>query len=150
MISLKNALDRIQEKCAPNDMVIIQESTRPMVSSEMISKLLQAASEKDSATICHAMTDYVQFDVRNQRAKYVDRNTMIALQSPEAHRFSLMKEVFQKAQEKNHPLTESCCTMLLYNLGYEINFIEGNINNIKIVREEDIAAFGALVKEKEL
>ena len=150
MISLKNALDRIQEKCAPNDMVIIQESTRPMVSSEMISKLLQSASEKDSATICHAMTDYVQFDIRNQRAKYVDRNTMIALQSPEAHRFSLMKEVFQKAQEKNHPLTESCCTMLLYNLGYEINFIEGNINNIKIVREEDIAAFGALVKEKEL
>ena len=147
IISLKNALDRIQEHCAPNDMVIIQESTRPMVSSEMISKLLQAALEKDSATICHAMTDYVQFDIRNRRAKYVDRNTMIALQSPEAHRFSLMKEVFQKALEKNHPLTESCCTMLLYNLGYEINFIEGSINNIKIVREEDIAAFGALVKD---
>lgn len=147
MISLKNAFDRIQAHCSPNDMVIIQESTRPMVSSEMISKLLQAAMEKDSATICHAMTDYVQFDIRNQRAKYVDRNTMIALQSPEAHRFSLMEEVFQKAQEKNHPLTESCCTMLLYNLGYEINFIEGGINNIKIVREEDIAAFGALVKD---
>ena len=147
IVSLKNALDRIQERCAPNDMVIIQESTRPMVSSEMISKLLQAAMEKDSATICHAMTDYVQFDIRNQRAKYVDRNTMIALQSPEAHRFSLMEDVFRKAQEQNHPLTESCCTMLLHNLGYQINFIEGNINNIKIVREEDLAAFSALVSE---
>lgn len=147
LISLKNAIDSIREHCSPNDMILIQESTRPMVTSEMISKLLQAATEKGSATICHAMTDYVQFDTRNRRARYVDRNTMIALQSPEAHRFSLVEEVFQKAEEKNHPLTESCCTLLLYDLGYELNFIEGNTNNIKIVREEDIAAFSALIKE---
>ena len=37
--------------------------------------------------------------------------------------------------------------MLLYHLGYEINFIESSINNIKIVREEDIAAFRALIRE---
>ena len=43
-------------------------------------------------------------------------------------------------------MMESCCTMLLYNLGYEINFIESHVNNIKITREEDIAAFGALMK----
>lgn len=144
--SLKNALDCIQADCSPDDLILIQESTRPMVSTEMISKLLQSATENGSATICHAMTDYVQFDVTYKKARYVDRNTLIALQSPEAHRFSLMKEVFHKAQEKNHPLTESCCTMLLYNLGYEINFIESSINNIKIVREEDIAAFSALAK----
>ena len=57
-----------------------------------------------------------------------------------------MKEVFALAQQRKHPLTETCCTMLLYNLGYNINFIEGGINNIKIVREEDIAAFSAMVK----
>ena len=43
-------------------------------------------------------------------------------------------------------MTESCCTMLLYDMGYEINFIKSSINNIKIAREEDIAAFSALVK----
>ena len=36
--------------------------------------------------------------------------------------------------------------MLLYNLGYNINFIESSINNIKIVREEDVAAFSAMIK----
>jgi hypothetical protein len=54
----------------------------------------------------------------------VDRSTTIALQSPEAHRLELIEQVFQKAREQKHPLTESCCTMLLYNLGYKINFIE--------------------------
>jgi 2-C-methyl-D-erythritol 4-phosphate cytidylyltransferase len=36
--------------------------------------------------------------------------------------------------------------MLLHNLGYDINFIESNINNIKISREEDIAAFSAQIE----
>ena len=53
---------------------------------------------------------------------------------------------FEQAKAQRHPLTESCCTMLMYNLGYPINFIEGGINNIKIVREEDLTVFSALVK----
>lgn len=145
--SLKNALDYIRGRYDEDDLVIIQEATRPMVSTEMISTLLQACAEKGSATICHSMKDYVQFSLRGNKAEYVDRNTTIALQSPEAHRLGLMNEVFRKAQEQQHPLAESCCTMLLYNLGYDINFIDSSINNIKITREEDIAAFSALVKE---
>lgn len=143
--SLKNAVDCLQGKYSPDDLIIIQESTRPMVSLEMISKLLQACVEKGSATICHSMKDYVQFDISGGSAKYVDRNSTIAMQSPEAHRFALINEVFERAKQIEHQLTESCCTMLLYNLGYDINFIESNVNNIKITREEDIAAFSALV-----
>ncbi len=147
MASLKNAVDHLKGLCAPEDLIIIQESTRPLVKVETISRLLQACSEKGSATICHAMKDYVQFEISGSKAKYVDRDVLIALQSPEAHRFALLREVFAKAKEQRHPLTESCCTMLLYNLGYDINFIESSINNIKIAREEDLAAFSALVRE---
>lgn len=144
--SLKNAVDHIKKQYKEDDLVIVQESTRPLVTAETISRLLQACTEKGSATICHSMDDYVQFNISGSRAEYVDRNAVIALQSPEAHRLRLMNEVFEKARVKMHPLTESCCTMLLYNLGYDINFIESGINNIKVTREEDLAAFGALVK----
>lgn len=147
MASLKNALDEIYDNYADEDIVIIQEATRPMVLSETISRLLQATEKNGSATVCHSMKEYVQFNVVGHKARYVDRDTMVALQSPEAHRFSLIKEVFSNAQESGHDLTESCCAMLLYNLGYRINFIESAINNIKITREEDIAAFAALVKQ---
>lgn len=146
ILSLKNALDHISVRYAPEDLVIIQESTRPMITTETISKLLLACQDRDSATICHSMNEYVQFSVSDFGAKYIDRSTTIALQSPEAHRLSLMNEVFAKAACQQHALTETCCTMLLYNLGYKINFIEGGVNNIKIVREEDIAAFAAMIK----
>ena len=146
IVSLKNAVDALMNLYALDDLIMIQEATRPMVTSEMISKLLQVCSEKRSATICHSMKEYVQFDISNRRAKYVDRNTTIALQSPEAHRLSLLETVFEKAAERQHVLNESCCTMLLYNLGFDINFIESNVNNIKITREEDIAAFSAMLR----
>lgn len=146
--SLKNAFDAIKDQYDANDLILIQEATRPMVSAEMISNLLLTCVEKDSATICHSMSDYVQFDISQGKATYLDRNAIIALQSPEAHRLHLIQEVFHKAEQQNHPLTESCCTMLLHNLGYDINFIQSHVNNIKITREEDIAAFGALRREQ--
>ena len=144
--SLKNAVEYLQRHYAKEDLVIIQEATRPLITPGTISNLLLACAEKGSATICHSMNEYVQFRIRDGKAEYVDRNAMIALQSPEAHRLNLLTEVFQKAQQRQLPLTQSCCTMLLNDLGYDIHFIESNINNIKIVRDEDLAAFGAQVR----
>ena len=93
------------------------------------------------------MKDYVQFTYKNGESEYLDRDTIVSLQSPEAYKHSIIQDVFRVAKNQNHDLTESCCAMLLYNLGYKINFIEGSINNIKIVRQEDIALFEALMKK---
>ena len=60
---------------------------------------------------------------------------------------TLSESVFEDAKQQHHALTESCCAMLMFNLGYDINFIEGSVNNIKIIRDEDIAVFGALLEE---
>ncbi len=143
--SLKNAVEHICALYDEDDLIIVQESTRPMVTAETISGLLSEATDKGSATICHSMQDYVQFNIAD-KPRYADRNHLIALQSPEAHRLSLLKEVFERAAGRRHPLNETCCTMLLYNLGYDINFVESAVNNIKIAREEDIAALAALLK----
>ncbi len=143
--SLKNGIRQLTDYGA-DDVVIVQEATRPMVTPETVSKLLHACADSGSATICHSMSQYVQFDISTGKASYVDRNALIALQSPEAHRLGLLRAVFAEAETLNHPMTESCFTMLLHGLGHRINFVESSVNNIKLAREEDLAAFGALVK----
>lgn len=148
ILSVKNGLDHIKGVYSYNDTLIIQESTRPMVNVDMISRLLQASSEKGSATICQSMKDFVQFSYKDGKANYVNRDTLVDLQSPEAHRIELIEAVFECAKKQQHPLTESCCTMLMYNLGYDINFIEGSVNNIKIVRQEDIVVADTLLKQR--
>ncbi len=145
IVSLKNSIDGIKRFYKPNDIVFIQESTRPRVTTEVISKLLQECVEKKNATLCRFMHDFVQFDLSHNRPKYIDRNTIVEMQSPEVYRLSLLIKIFNEAIEQHHELTESCCTMLLYNMGYNINFVEGNINNLKILRDEDIATFSSLV-----
>jgi len=144
MISLKNALNTISCSCEPNDIIFIQEANRPRISAEIISKLLQECLEKDHAILCRYMHDFVQFDVSQSKPKYIDRTTIVEMQSPEAYRLSFLSGLFHNALENNHELTESCCALLMHNLGYEINFLEGNINNLKILREEDILTFSSL------
>ena len=139
--SLKNAIDHLQNIYQDDDLIIIQEATRPRITIDTISHLIQSCSDMDSATIGHQMTDYVQFDISNGTSRYLNRNNIIAMQSPEAHKLRLIKEVFAKALAQNHALTESCCTMLLYNMGFPINFVKSNINNIKITAEEDFTGF---------
>ena len=144
--SLKHALDHIQGKYGVSDTILIQEATRPLVRPETISRLLQACSERGSATAGYSMKEFVQFATDGGKAKYIDRDSIIALQSPEAHRLSLLNEIFLKAAQQQHPLTESCLTMLMHHMGYTVNFIESPIDNPKLIREEDIAAFSALVR----
>lgn len=147
ILSVKNGLDFIKDKYNKDDNVLIQESTRPMVSVEMISKLLQTVNAIGSANICRSMVDYVQFNVTKKKVTYLDRNETVELQSPEAFTLEILCNAFDKAAKTNHELTESCCAMLLHNLGYYINFIEGSTNNLKIIRQEDIAIFTALLKQ---
>ena len=142
--SLKNGFDAIKAQYGPDDFIIIQEATRPMVTAETISRLLLACAETGSATISHTMNNYVQFDISGKYPEYLERESIVAMQSPEAHRLSVLEEVFAMARDTNLPLLESCCTMLMYNLGLDINFVEGDINNIKIERDEDLVRFSTL------
>ena len=146
ILSVKNGLEAVQGLYNQDDIIVFQESTRPLITVDMISQLLQSCYENGSANICESMKDYVIFTHMGGKAHYVDRDSTVELQSPEAYRFRVITDVFQRAEKENHNLAESCCVMLMYNLGYDINFIEGRINNIKIVRQEDIAVVTSLLK----
>lgn len=149
LLSVKNALDFVATKYNDNDIVIFQEATRPMVTADTISKLLGTCYEKGHAHICQLKKDFIHFTYDSGKADYIDRNTVVELQSPEAYRLSVIKDIFEKAQRQHDPLTETCCAMLMYHYGYEINFIEGSSNNIKLIRQEDIAIVTALMNRRE-
>lgn len=148
IISVKNGLNYIKEKYSDEDIIIIQESTRPMISTDIISRLIQTVKSIGSANICKYMRDHVIFSVTETKVSYVDRETAVELQSPEAFKLKVLVNAFEKAEKKKHMLTESCCAMLLYNMGYYINFIEGPANNLKIIRQEDITLFNAILNNR--
>ncbi len=144
--SVKNAAQVLAHTYSPDSIVILQESTRPLVGADMISNLIQSCSRNGSATTCRPMEDYVQFLLKEGAVEYVDRNALVSLESPEAYRLRQLTDAFALAQSKGHPLTESCCAMLMYHLGYPIFFVEGSRCNIKILSQEDISIISSLLK----
>lgn len=149
IISVKLAVDYLSAFCNATDTLIFQESTRPMVNEEIISKLLLHYKENGSATIFEPMSDHVQFIKNTYSIKYVDRNSLVEVQSPEAYKLEDLRKAFTKALKKQQSLIETCCCMFMYDMGYQPSLFEGNHNNIKIIRQEDIAVFSALLKNKE-
>lgn len=148
--SVKNGYEHIKIHYDKKDIIIIQESTRPMTSVEIISKLIQSCNALGSANICLPMREHLLFSVCPQSESLVDRETTVEVQSPEAYHFEELERIFLLAEKKKHPLTESCGAMLLYNLGEYVNFIEGSVSNIKIIRQEDIAIFNSLLHQVNL
>ncbi len=147
ILSAKIAIDHILQNYPPDATVILQESTRPLVREEMISRLLPACHELGNAVTIERMDDYLQFYEEAGKINYIDRRRLVNFQSPEAYTLYTLQTLFASAAEKTHPLEESCCGMLMYNLGFPLHLCEGSRNNIKILRQEDISIFRALLNE---
>ena len=154
ILSVRNGIEEIASKYKNDDIIIFQEATRPLVTEEMISKLLNACIRNGSAVTCEPMNEYVQFELSNdniedsQHCEYLNRHRIVTAQSPEAYRLKTVVEAFNRAKKQTHKLDETCLAMMLYNMGYELQFYEGSHNNIKIVRQEDIAILSALLRSR--
>ena len=152
--SVRNGFESIKNKYAVNDIIVFQESTRPLVTEEMISKLLNACQRNGSAITCEPMEDYLQFQLSGDsiessyHSEYLNRYRIVAAESPEAYRLGTIIDVFEMADQKKHKYNETCFVMLLNSLGFDLKFFEGNHNNIKVVRQEDIAILSALLKNR--
>lgn len=131
-----------------DDVVVLQESTRPFIREEIISKLLLSCRKSDGSVICEKQTDHVQFLVDGSNQAYLDRTKVVDLQSPEAYTLGALNDLFERAKNRQHCLNETCLSMLMFNLGFKLNFCEGDRNNFKIVRQEDLAVFEALLKSQ--
>ena len=99
ILSVKNGLEHIKNNYSKDDTMIIQESTRPMVSVELISKLIQACNALGSANICMPMRDHLLFSVSPSKETIADRESTVEVQSPEAYKFSEIVRIFKKAEK---------------------------------------------------
>ena len=95
ILSAKNGLDYVKNNYSKDDIIIFQESTRPMTSVEIISKLIQACNALGSANICLPMRDHLLFSVSPNTETIADRETTVEVQSPEAYKFSEIEKILE-------------------------------------------------------
>lgn len=149
-LSVKASVEWLSSHVSFQDIVIFQESTRPMVTEEMISKIIQCTNEHGSAITYEPMDEYLQF-LENDAygVEYIDRSKILSIQSPEGYLYRKLYKTIFDATKIQHAFDETCCAMLMYNLGKKLVFCEGNRYNLKIVRQEDLKMFNALLNDSD-
>lgn len=143
--SIKAGLDVITAEYESDDIVLIHDGNRPMVSQDIISDVLAKCKLHGNAVAAIQCTDEVMQNDGNamKSREFLDHKKLYRIQTPDAYRLGEVSSVFARATEDQ--LTNLGATnVLMVDMGYEVYFAEGSETNIRLTRQEDIALFQSL------
>jgi len=137
--SVNNALKAI--KADDGDLVAVHDAARPMLSDSILTNAINTAKEKGNALVCLKARDTLLKGHQIVK-EYVDRSEMYYVQTPQIFRYKDLKKAMKKAYEKNFIGTDE--SMLIKELGIDINIVEGSMLNFKVTTATDIEMFEKL------
>jgi len=135
--SVKNAIDFIEEDCV----IAIHDAVRPLVSKQLIDHCFAEADLKGNVIAAVQSSDSVR-TLKNNKSAALKRDEIYMVQTPQTFKFSILKEAY--TQDFTTSFTDDAS--VVEAVGYEINIIEGERNNIKITYPIDLELAELLLK----
>ena len=123
--------------------VVIHDAARPLVTSELVSEVVQAAKKTAAVTVGRPMTDTVKYCEKAQTVtKTVDRTGLWTVQTPQAFQIRELRAAYKAL--KSGEVTDDC--MAVERNGGTVKVIQNLKPNVKITTAEDLQAVSALLK----
>lgn len=138
--SVYNALQSIKN-C---NIVLIHDGARPLVSKEIIEKGISYAEMYSAAAPGVMPKDTIKV-INSERIskETLVRNNLVAVQTPQCFKYSLIKECHSKIRENKIEVTDD--TMVVEIYGNKVYIYEGDYENIKVTTKEDLILVKALL-----
>ena len=142
--SMYNGVIALSKELANDDIVIIMDANRPLVSKDIIERSIEEVRRSGSTLACDVCVDsmYVISGNRMIIGNY-DRNQLIKGQTPEASQMSTLLDVFQHAREEG--LQNQTMSDLMLRYGKPLAYVQGAGKNFKITTMEDLQLFRAFL-----
>ncbi|MCU0414241.1 MAG: 2-C-methyl-D-erythritol 4-phosphate cytidylyltransferase, partial [Ignavibacteriaceae bacterium] len=137
--SVYNALKSLNAN--DDDLIAVHDAARPLLPDDILTKAINTAKEKGNALVCLKARDTLLKGEEFVR-EYVDRSEMYYVQTPQIFKYGDLMKAMQKAYEKNFIGTDE--SMLIKELGIDINIVEGSMLNFKVTTATDIEIFQKL------
>lgn len=146
--SIYRGLEEIGREHKPDDIVLVHDAIRPMVSEEIISDCIGKTVEYGSAIACIPCAE-VMLVTENQKnsGQVFDRDHLKRTQTPQGFRLGKLKELHERALAQGITDSTASC-MLAIQMGEEVYFSKGSEKNLKLTTVEDIDIFKALLLAK--
>lgn len=146
--SIRNGLYDIYSRHSDNDIVLIHDAIRPMVSAEIISDNLRVCLEKGNAiTVIPCTAAMLKTYDNSSSHEQISRDNLKITQTPQTFYLKDIINAHQEALEQGITNSVASCTMYI-ELGKELYLAKGSEKNIKLTTTEDIEIFKALLKAK--
>ncbi len=137
----------LQQLGTDTDLVAVHDGARPLLSVEVLSRLLVEAREWGAAIPGIPSKDTVKLGDRDGFVRQtLDRTAVYAIQTPQVFNFNELLTSYREAREEGFMGTDDASLFERY-IG-RVKIVPGDYNNIKITTPEDMAVAEALLKHK--
>jgi len=146
--SIYNGLKALKNTCKDNDIVLIHDGVRPLISADLISANIVRAKEYGTAITIEAATESVVRVGKDDKITDVPpRPEMFTAKAPQSFKFNLIFEQYEKAERDGIFTIDSAHLCSIY--GIEMHTVKSTPNNIKITSPADYYIFRALYEAME-
>lgn len=133
--SVHNAL--MISGCSKNDIVLVHDSVRPFVSSQLIIETIHHAQKFKCAIPVLPISETVKKISKNDYVENtIDRSTLATAQTPQGFRFGVLQSAFQFAKQKRFNGTDE--SSIVEYAGHKVKIFPGEPGNIKITIKDDL------------
>lgn len=136
--SVEHALNAIT--AAPDDIVLIHDAVRPLVTPEIIHDVMEAAIKYGAAIAGLPAVDTVKQVERTAEGAIIKstipRASVVLAQTPQGFRYDVIKKVFDEATADGFMATDEAS--LAERSGHEVAVVMGSPKNIKITNPGDM------------
>ena len=130
-------LKAVAEFADPNDIVLIHDAARPLVSPRIITDAIAAARQHGAANTVVPLADSILQTSDGQfMANELRRDSLRAVQTPQSFRLGLALAAHCAAPQDDPSVTDDCG--LVARMGLPVALVEGEERNRKITRPEDM------------
>ena len=145
--SIRNGVLGLEDKCAADDIVIIHDGIRPLVEPVVLDDVIDKARQFGTGVTSMPYNEQiflVDEKVPTITRKYIPRETLRRVATPQAYKFGLLDQAYHEAFEKKIGIYGSSYTnTMMVELGYELHFAAGSDKNLKLTTPGDLEIFNA-------
>lgn len=146
--SIRNGVYELEKCYASEDIVLIHDAIRPMVSAEIISDNIRVARKFGNAiTVIPCAEAMLQTEDGSVSTGSYPRDQLKRTQTPQAFHIADICDLHRRALEAGLTNSVASCTLMI-EMGRQVYFSMGSEKNIKLTTVEDIDIFKALLVAK--
>ena len=146
--SIRNGVYELEKFFDKDDIVLIHDAIRPMVSAEIISDCIMKTKQYGNAiTAIPCAEAMLTTDDGVVSEESYSREKLKRTQTPQGFKIGEICDLHRKALEKGITASVASCTLMI-EMGKKVYFSQGSEKNIKLTTVDDIDIFKALLMSK--